>query len=789
MKRSELFLAILSTVLLSVGFFFRVFVRGDVPFPGDVLVSEFKPWRTYPFLGYAPGAVPNKAQFPDTLRQLYPWRTAVITAVKDGTIPLWNPYNFAGSPLLANVQSSVFYPLNTLFFVLPQIDAWTILVILQPALALFFTYAYMRKIGLGVPSSILSASSYAFSSFMVVWLEYNTIGHVTLWLPLILLSVEHMKERITTFWLSCFIVACVSALFAGHIQVFGYLYVLVAAYVLFRIKKREVRRYILAALFISLTAGSIQLIPTGELLQHAARSAHDYAEMMGKILVQPWQLVMFVVRDFFGNPATRNYWPSDTYVGKVTSVGILPLLFFPLALTRFRTHAIIRFFAVSALAVLLLVTAHPITALLYALKIPIISSSSPTQSVFILSLSVAIVSGFGFELWITRTDRKIVIYVIPLALVFVFLWFAVLFIPVAMPGSAFAQHSSVAFRNLGYATALFALGLTLFMLRTLKSKSILIVIFILAIHIFDLWYFFQKFTPMSSREFVFPKEQVLTFLKETAGIDRFWGHGSAAIDSNFATQYALYSPEGYDPLYPKRYGEFISASLDGLIASGFSRQTRSDAAVAPSSNDTLQDNPYRMKVLSLLGVRYILDHTDNGSTEKSFPPQQFSPVYRSDGWTVYENHHVTSRVVLASSYETYTTKEEFSRKFFRESFDPSATVLLEQEPDLPPQVGGKTSIAIGTYQPNDISITTQSDGNRILVLSDTNVPGWKAFVDGIPAKILSANYAFRAVSVPKGVHTIRFLYRPISFTIGVYVSVLSVIALAVLIKHTKRHRS
>ncbi len=781
MINKEWRLVILATFTLIVAFFSRAIFLREVPFPGDLLVAEYKPWRTYSYEDFTPGAVPNKAQFPDTLRQLYPWKTAMLEALKAGTLPLWNPYNFAGTPLLANVQSAVFYPLNILYFLFSQPDAWTILVILQPLLGFVFMYAYARKVSLTPPASAFAAISYAFSSFMVVWLEYNTVGHVILWLPAILLSIEHLRERISAAWLTLYIFSYISALFAGHIQVFGYLLVISVAYIFFRVHTKHFRRLLLVTTVLVLTAGAVQLVPAGELIYHASRSPHEYGDFVGKILIQPWQLVMLVVRDFFGNPATRNYWLGDTYVGKVTSIGLLPLIFIPLAFS-FRKQGLVHFFSVASVTVILFVTANPLTKIIFRMNLPIVNASSPTLSVFIFTFAISMLAGFGFDIWMGQKQRKPVgLHAFPLLFALALLWLTIAVLTAVSPQGAFTVHSVTAVRNLGLTSALFALYVLLLIAGYRFKPKLIVLLLLLAVHSFELWFNFTKFTPFAPPGFVFPQAPILTFLQERAQTDRFWGHGSAAVDANFATQVTLYSPEGYDPLYPKRYGEFISLSENGKISPTFTRQTRSDANVAPSSYDTLQENPYRMKVLSALGVRFILDRDENGSTIRSFPTDLYSPIYRSDGWIVYEYRGAAPRVSFVSQYDLYRTKEEFAKLFFREYFDPKQSVLLEQQPQFEPDGNGDARMKIDSYTPNEVVITAVTDGNRILVLSDTYYPGWQAYVDDQPVKIQTANFAFRAVSVPKGTHTIRFLYQPRSFTIGVYTSVISFGLLMILI--------
>jgi len=118
---------VLILLVITILFFYKTFFLGLLPFPGDLLISEYQPWKSYSYLGYNPGSYPSKKQYFDTLRQIYPWRTFVNHELKQGKIPLWNPYNFSGQPLLANLQSQVFYPLTVFYFVFAQPIAWSIL--------------------------------------------------------------------------------------------------------------------------------------------------------------------------------------------------------------------------------------------------------------------------------------------------------------------------------------------------------------------------------------------------------------------------------------------------------------------------------------------------------------------------------------------------------------------------------------------------------------------------------------------------------------------------------------
>jgi len=59
-----------------------------------------------------------------------------------------------------------------------------------------------------------------------------------------------------------------------------------------------------------------------------------------------------------------------------------------------------------------------------------------------------------------------------------------------------------------------------------------------------------------------------------------------------------------------------------------------------------------------------------------------------------------------------------------------------------------------------------------LVLANAWYPGWRAVVDGADRPIERADYAFSAVELPPGEHTVEFRYEPNSFALGVAISAL-----------------
>ncbi len=62
------------------------------------------------------------------------------------------------------------------------------------------------------------------------------------------------------------------------------------------------------------------------------------------------------------------------------------------------------------------------------------------------------------------------------------------------------------------------------------------------------------------------------------------------------------------------------------------------------------------------------------------------------------------------------------------------------------------------------------DGEGFLVLSDTYYPGWKAYVDGREERIYQADYFLRAVFLSSGLHKVKFIFDPLSFKLGLWMT-------------------
>ncbi len=149
---------------------------------------------------------------------------------------------------------------------------------------------------------------------------------------------------------------------------------------------------------------------------------------------------------------------------------------------------------------------------------------------------------------------------------------------------------------------------------------------------------------------------------------------------------------------------------------------------------------------------------------------------------IYENLDALPRALLAPSAMGAAGDTAALSAMSDPAFDPAKTAVLMGAPAK----AGHAQAAnlpyradILSYEPERVVVETTGEGDGWLVLTDAWYPGWRATVDGAPVEIARADVLFRAVPVPAGRHRVEFVYAPISFRIGIGISLVTLVGCAV----------
>jgi hypothetical protein len=120
---------------------------------------------------------------------------------------------------------------------------------------------------------------------------------------------------------------------------------------------------------------------------------------------------------------------------------------------------------------------------------------------------------------------------------------------------------------------------------------------------------------------------------------------------------------------------------------------------------------------------------------------------------------------------------------------PRGSVLLETPPSFPSAAGPSADVQPRPtkFSLNDVELDVRTPRPGLLVCSESNMNGWTATVDGRPARILAANYAFRAIEVSPGAHTIHLSYYPPGLTGGLSLAFFGLVACGLGLRSTSGH--
>jgi len=161
-------------------------------------------------------------------------------------------------------------------------------------------------------------------------------------------------------------------------------------------------------------------------------------------------------------------------------------------------------------------------------------------------------------------------------------------------------------------------------------------------------------------------------------------------------------------------------------------------------------------------------------------------VYHDLNTTIYENLRVFPRTFLTGRVEVAVDEQDAiqrTRQLEWETHDVLvAEGVAEREINLVNSAAGDAGNAsIDVYSANYVLITTEVFRPSYLVLTDTWFPGWRAYVDGISVPIYRAYGDVRCVFLQKGAHEVLFRYEPVSFEMGLIISIMSGLVLVALV--------
>ncbi len=693
-----------------------------------------------------------------------PWWRFALRSVRQGELPLWNPYLFSGVPFLANPQPALFYPPIWLTLAIPPERVAGLLFLLHFWLAGVGMLAWLRSEGADWAGAFLGAVIFGFSGtfFARVYAGHIGVVMVQAWLPAILWATRQAVTRDRYSWAILGGVPVALSLLAGHTASVFYVLLVQVAYTLHLAwERREESGWSVSLralawgglmLLVGVGLAAVQLLPTWEFLRSSTRQGAGY-EFAASYAWPPGYLLTLLVPNFFGEPVRIGYWGEGMYEELIFYVGIIPLIMTLALGVHLRHKRTTLLLALAGLGLFLALGPFTILHRLAFDFLPLFGAMrAPARAGFLFTFGVAALSGLSLT-WLRQHPQE------------------------AMPHLRRWTQGSLVWLTIGLAVLVVVAGFFLFALQrdsnpevgrlyhVANNTALFLLLFLLAVGLLRAWesgrmgarwgtVLLISLALVDLGSFGRPLLRTVPLTQSaywqgvtdlTAGEGRVLPWGLGIFEQNGGMELGLESVFGYDPLELGRYHDLTTALPDP-----------------------------QARAYDLLHARFLVTGQETDFAGEEAPRL----LGHQGGAWVYERPTALPRAWLVHEVEV-REGESLLARLNDPTFDPRRAVLLEGEPPCDVASGGEPETVRVVRRGNDqLEVMVEASSAGILALSEIAYPGWQAEVDGEPAPVLRADVALRAVCVPAGAHRVVLSFRPLSLRVGAVSTLFSLLLVA-----------
>ena len=751
-RDNRIFLAGLLLLAGAAALMYLPVFAGYVPLPADIVLF-FPPWEG---ISKTCCAGIQHAEMGDLVTQIYPWRTVLNSTLSAGHVPLWNFGYLMGAPFQAMPQSAVFFPLNWLYSVLSGPLAWSLLFIVRAAVTAILTAIFVRRLGASIGASLVSGFTFGLSGWLAAF-EGWPGADTAMWLPLIFLSIDWLREKQSPASVSLAAVAFALPVLAGQPEIALQIVLLGLMYATFRFFPRTPRSgwYLAsfgAAGLLALALAAVQLLPTFEWIGLIPRSLASFWPP-----APTKEIVAFLSRDTFHQPNIDGISIPE----HAAYVGAFAIAAFPFAWLWPKRRDVLCFAGMLFFCLSMIYGWPPVFTL--ASQIPVLRGIPNWRFLIGADFALVVLAGLGISAVESRCVERKLESKSALLIVSIQAGIAVC----ALLAVRVTGHTASPY----YFTALLVVvSLTVILLahgRMLQARSFVgWTALLIAV---DLFTFSYGRVPFVKPVDIFRTNPAFDFLTQKAG--EFWRVGAVdtTYGNNFELPYGLSEAGGYD--FPTdRIATFLGT---------FSHNT--DPLVISLDSARLTASP--KGAMDLTGTRLFVATTWNKSAERlAADSSRFHEVLASGTTRVFENRDAVpiAFFVPASGIQVVNDVDAERRAVLAPDFDPRRGVITADP--VRSFYGAKgdgvlSSVDRVSRQQDEMRFNVTADQDGLMVFDETYYPGWKAEVDGSPAPVIRADYAFMAVSVTHGGHDVRFTFAPPVVRVGGILSGVSALAI------------
>jgi hypothetical protein len=190
----------------------------------------------------------------------------------------------------------------------------------------------------------------------------------------------------------------------------------------------------------------------------------------------------------------------------------------------------------------------------------------------------------------------------------------------------------------------------------------------------------------------------------------------------------------------------------------------------------------------IMNLKYLIMSASDFAVQRNVLSGKYSQVFTSAaGSVVLENRTVLPKAWLVPSVAVVpVTGERLAIMNVSPQFNPAQVGLVESPPPLAmdPINQGTTAAgraAVQVYEPNRIVIHADAMQNALLILGEKYYRWWYAYVDGKSTEIFPVDHILRGVYLTPGTHKVEFVFDPLPFKIGKWLTLASFLFFAAML--------
>jgi hypothetical protein len=335
-RRDRLTVWILGVSVLAVVLAIGSPLLGLHSFAATDMLLDHPPWQTAPPGDYQS----HNAIFGDTVSTFLPLHADFRRAVLDGDFPLWTPYPGGGHPLGAVPDSGSTGALNLPYLLVPLWYAPGLTKLLEMAVAVGFTFLFLRRLGVARPAAVLGGLVFSFTGFQVAWTNWPQ-SHVGALIPALFWGVERAFHVRPLGSIVPVALATAAMVMEGFPSVTGYALLAVGIYATVRViaERRSLRwsssmlGVLLAAVVLGVSLTAAQLLPFAERLQTVNLG---YRQQSPDIHIPARVLATLAIPNAFGSHVDRSYFGPMNYAETQSFIGATALVLITAAAAWYR---------------------------------------------------------------------------------------------------------------------------------------------------------------------------------------------------------------------------------------------------------------------------------------------------------------------------------------------------------------------------------------------------------------------------------------------------------------------